>query len=293
MGWFDGFIKRRGGADAEMSFLDHLEELRWHLIRSLLAIVVAGVILFLNKSFIFDQIILAPKNPQFWTYRMMCKLGELLHWSGLCTTEISFTITNIDLSAPFMIHLQIAFILGLVFMFPYIFWEFWKFVKPALFEGEQKQASGAVIAASFLFYVGILFGYYLIVPFTVNFLGSYQVSEEVQNNINLSSYIDTVTGLSFSCGLVFEFPLLIYFLAKVGLTTHEFLSQYRKVALVIVLLTAAIITPSPDMFSQTLVAVPLYGLFEIGIVISRRVAINRQRREALKEAAYENEAGEE
>lgn len=293
MSWFDGFIKRRGGTEAEMSFLEHLEELRWHLIRSLLAIVIAGVVLFLNKSFIFDQVILAPKNPQFWTYRMMCKLGDLLHWNGLCTTEISFTLTNIDLSAPFMIHLQIAFILGLVLMFPYIFWEFWKFVKPALFEGEQKQASGAVIAASFLFYVGILFGYYLIVPFTVNFLGSYQVSAEVKNDINLSSYIDTVTGLSFSCGLVFEFPLLIYFLAKVGLTTHEFLSQYRKVALVIVLLTAAIITPSPDMFSQTLVAVPLYGLFEIGIVISRRVAINRQKREALKEAAFENERGEE
>ncbi|MBX7107517.1 MAG: twin-arginine translocase subunit TatC [Chitinophagales bacterium] len=276
MGWLDGFIQRRGGRDAEMSFLEHLEELRWHIIRSLLAIIIVGIVLFLNKSFVFDQVILAPKNPQFWTYRMMCRLGDLLHWKSLCTTEISFTLTNIDLSAPFMIHLQIAFVLGLVFTFPYIFWEFWKFVKPALFEGEQKQAGGAVFAASLLFYLGVLFGYYLIVPFTVNFLGSYQVSEEVKNNINLSSYIDTVTGLSFSCGLVFEFPLLIYFLAKVGLTTHELLSQYRKMALVVILLIAAVITPSPDMFSQTLVAVPLYGLFEIGIIISRKVAANRK-----------------
>ena len=283
MGWFDGFIKRRGGSEAEMSFLEHLEELRWHLIRSLLAIVLIGIVLFLNKSFIFDQVILAPKNPDFWTYRMMCKLGDLLHWKGLCTTEISFTLTNIDLSAPFMIHLQIAFILGLVFMFPYIFWEFWKFIKPALFEGEQKQATGAVWAASILFYAGVLFGYYFIVPFTVNFLGSYQVSAEVKNTINLSSYIDTVTGLSLTCGLVFEFPLLIYFLAKAGLTTHEFLSQYRKMALVVVLVAAAIITPSPDMFSQMLVAVPLYGLFEIGIIISRRVAINNERRRAKQE----------
>lgn len=289
MGWFDGFLQRRGGSEAEMSFLEHLEELRWHIIRSLLAIVTIGVILFLNKSFIFDQIILAPKNPQFWTYRIMCQLGDFLHLKGLCTTEISFTITNIDLSAPFMIHLQIAFVLGLVFSFPYIFWEFWRFVKPALFEGEQKQASGAVIAASLLFYLGVLFGYYLIVPFTVNFLGGYQVSDEVKNNINLSSYIDTVTGLSFSCGLVFEFPLLIYFLAKVGLTTHELLAQYRKIALVVILLIAAVITPSPDMFSQTLVAVPLYGLFEIGIVISRSVAKNKEIRDAEKDRLDEQE----
>lgn len=288
MAWLDGFIKRRGGTDAEMSFLEHLEELRWHIIRSLLAIVVVGIVLFLNKSFIFDQVILAPKNPDFWTYKIMCQLGDLLHWSGLCTTEISFTLTNIDLSAQFMIHLQIAFVLGLIFTFPYIFWEFWRFVKPALFEGEQRQASGAVVAASMLFYLGVLFGYYLIVPFTVNFLGSYQVSEEVKNNINLSSYIDTVTGLSFSCGLVFEFPLLIYFLAKVGLTTHELLSQYRKMALVIILLVAAVITPSPDMFSQTLVAVPLYGLFEIGIIISRKVARNKIRSQEQEELGDEN-----
>ncbi len=287
MGWLDGFIQRRGGSDAEMSFLEHLEELRWHIIRSLLAIIIVGIVLFLNKSFVFDQVILAPKNPQFWTYRMMCQLGELLHWKGLCTTDISFTLTNIDLSAPFMIHLQIAFVLGLVFTFPYIFWEFWRFVKPALFEGEQRQAGGAVLAASLLFYLGVLFGYYLIVPFTVNFLGSYQVSAEVKNNINLSSYIDTVTGLSFSCGLVFEFPLLIYFLAKVGLTTHELLSQYRKMALVVILLVAAVITPSPDMFSQTLVAVPLYGLFEIGIIISRKVAISKKLAAEKEEAADE------
>lgn len=290
MGWFDGFMKRRGGNEAEMSFLEHLEELRWHLIRSLLAIVIVGIVLFLNKTFIFDRIILAPMHADFWTYRMMCRLGEILHWSSLCTTEINFTLTNIDLSAPFMIHLRIAFILGLVFMFPYIFWEFWKFVKPALFEGEQRQASGAVFAASFLFYTGILFGYYFIVPFTVNFLGSYQVSEEVKNTINLSSYIDTVTGLSFSCGLIFEFPLLIYFLARVGLTTHEMLSQYRKMALVVVLIAAAIITPSPDMFSQMLVAVPLYGLFEIGIIISRNVAANNERRRAVQDQQAEGDA---
>lgn len=289
MGWFDGFIKRRGGDEAEMSFLEHLEELRWHILRSLIAIVAVGIVLFLNKSFIFDQIILAPKNADFWTYRMICRLSETIHISRLCITDIAFTLTNIDLSAPFMIHLRIAFILGLVFVFPYVFWEFWRFIRPALYEGEKKQASGAVLAASLLFYLGVLFGYYLIVPFTVNFLGSYQVSAEVQNTINLSSYIGTVTGLSFSCGLIFEFPLLIYFLAKAGLTTHEFLSQYRKMAVVVILITAAIITPSPDMFSQTLVAVPLYGLFEIGIVISKRVAANQKLKEEKEEEKYEGE----
>ncbi len=288
MGWLDGFLRQRGGSEAEMSFLDHLEELRWHIIRSLLAILIAGTILFLNKTFIFDEVLLAPKNPDFWTYKVMCTIGSALHISGLCITDISFTLTNIDLSAPFMIHLQIAFVLGLILVFPYVFLEFWRFVKPALHEGEMQHASGAVLAASFLFYTGLLFGYFLIVPFTVNFLVSYQVSEQVENTINLSSYIDTVTGLSFSCGLIFEFPLLIYFLAKVGLTTHEMLTQYRKFAAVAILFIAAIITPSPDMFSQTLVAVPLYCLFEIGVVISKRVALNRKKKEEIEEAEYQS-----
>lgn len=267
-----------------MSFLEHLEELRWHLIRSLVAVLIIALVFFLNKSFLFDQILLAPKNPDFWTYRQMCLLGNLLHMPGFCIRDFNFSITNINLSAQFMVHLKTAFTLGLILAFPYVLWEFWRFINPALLEKEKSAASGIVLAGSLLFYIGVLFGYYLIVPFTVIFLGTYQVSSEVSNQINLSSYIDTVTGLGFACGVVFEFPLVIYFLATIGLATHEFLSQYRKVAIVVILLIAAIITPSPDMFSQTLVAIPLYVLFEIGIVISKRVSKRKERQRQLEEA---------
>jgi sec-independent protein translocase protein TatC len=283
----DGFIQRRGGKEAEMSFLDHLEELRWHIIRSLAVILVIAVIFFVDKKFLFDGIILAPKHEGFWTYRMMCQLGDLVHISGLCVTNFSFTITNIDLSAQFMIHLKTAFTLGLVLGFPYILWEFWRFISPALYDQEKSAASGVVLVGSLLFYIGTLFGYYFIVPFTVIFLGTYQVSAEVANQINLSSYIETVTGLCFACGLVFEFPLVIYFLAKIGLATHGILAQYRKVAVVVILLIAAMITPSPDMFSQTLVAVPLYGLYEIGIIISKRVSRQKELKRAREEAKSE------
>ena len=283
MGWLDIFINRRSG-EAEMSFLEHLEELRWHIIRSLIAIVAVAIVFFLNKSFLFDKIILAPKHPDFWTYRQMCRLGDLLNMPGLCIQGFNFSITNIDLSAQFMIHLQTAFTMGLMLAFPYVLWEFRRFISPALHEKEKSAASGIVLAGSLLFYVGVLFGYYMIIPFTVFFLGTYQVSAEVSNQINLSSYIEMVTGLGFACGLVFEFPLVIYFLATIGLATHEFLSQYRKLAIVIILFVAAIITPSPDMFSQTLVALPLYGLFEIGIVISKRVSKRKARQKQLEEA---------
>jgi sec-independent protein translocase protein TatC len=283
VGWLDIFINRRSG-EAEMSFLEHLEELRWHLIRSLIAILIVAVVFFLNKGFLFDQIILAPKHPDFWTYRQMCRLGNFLHMQGFCIQDFNFSITNIDLSAQFMIHLKTAFTMGLMVAFPYVLWEFWRFISPALLEKEKSAASGIVLAGSLLFYLGVLFGYYLIVPFTVIFLGTYQVSAEVSNQINLSSYIETVTGLGFACGLVFEFPLVIYFLATIGLATHEFLSQYRRVAIVIILFVAAIITPSPDMFSQTLVSLPLYGLFEIGIIISKRVSKRRARQKQLEEA---------
>jgi sec-independent protein translocase protein TatC len=287
LSWLDGFIKRRGGAEAEMSFLDHLEELRWHIIRSLAAVLLIAIFLFLNKTLLFDGILLAPKRDDFWTYRLMCRLGDWLHLSGFCMKGFSLTLTNIDLSAQFMIHLKTSFTIALVMVFPYVLWEFWRFLSPALYDTEKTAASGVVLAGSLLFYGGVLFGYYFIVPFTVIFLGTYQVSPEVQNQINLSSYIGTVSGLGFACGLVFEFPLVIYFLAKIGLATHEVLSQYRKVAVIVILILSAMITPSPDMFSQTLVAIPLYGLFEIGIVISRRVSRQKELKRAREEPKSE------
>jgi sec-independent protein translocase protein TatC len=190
------------------------------------------------------------------------------------------------MSGQFMVSLRNALTIGLVIAFPYVLFEFWKFVKPALHKNERRYASGMVITGSLLFFTGVVFGYYLIVPFTVYFLGTFQVSASVPNQINLSSYVETITGMSFACGIVFEFPLVIYFLAKIGLATHELLGNYRKVAVVVILVLAAVITPSPDWVSQSLVAIPLYGLFEIGIVISKRVTLNKRRREQKEEEEY-------
>lgn len=254
-----------------MSFMDHLEELRWHIARSLVAIVIVGVILFVNKSFLFDDIILGPKKPDFLTYRAMCYLATHYNLSpDLCVTNINFRIINRDLSAPFMIHMQLSFIVALVFVFPYILWELWRFVAPALYADEKKRIGNVVLMSSLMFYIGVLFGYYLVAPFSIEFLGTYQLSTEVENTVDLSSYVDSVTGLAFACGLAFQFPLVILFLSKLGIVTPKFLRTYRKYALVAILFLAAIITPSPDMFSQCIVALPLYLLYEISIWVSVR-----------------------
>ncbi|MBA3649247.1 MAG: twin-arginine translocase subunit TatC [Chitinophagales bacterium] len=291
MGWLNTLIKKRSSDQAEMSFIDHLEELRWVILRSLIAIVVAGIFIFLNTKFIFDHIIFAPKNPDFWTFRVMCKLGSWVHMSSLCVQNFNVPVQNIDFSGQFMVSLQNAFTLGLVIVFPFVLWELWKFISPALYEQERQKIYGIVLSGSLLFYLGVVFGYFLIVPFTVFFLGTYQVSTEVKNTISLSSYIETVTGLSFACGLVFEFPLIIYLLAVIGVATHEILSGYRKYAVVFILLLSAVITPSPDMVSQTLVALPLYGLFEIGILISKKITNSRMARRLEAEKRSKENSG--
>lgn len=259
--------------------MDHLEELRWHIARSLLAIAVVGVVLFIEKGFLFDTLILGPMHTDFWTYRMMCLLGQKMGLGdSMCIGSIDFTLTSIELTSQFMIHLKASLTVGLIITFPYVLWEFWKFISPAMYSKEKKKVRGVVLAGSMLFYIGLLFGYYLIAPFTVIFLGSYQVSALVPNTISLQSYMETVSGLSLTSGMVFEFPLIIYFLALLGLITPKSLRKFRKIALVVCLFLAAIITPSPDMFSQTIVTVPLYGLYEVGILVAARV-YNRQKRE--------------
>jgi sec-independent protein translocase protein TatC len=244
----------RSKGDAEMSFMDHLEELRWHIARSLIAIVIVGVLLFINKSFLFDQIILGPKKPDFLTYRALCYLSN-----------------TYNLAPELCVHMQLSFIVALVFVFPYILWELWRFVSPALYDQEKRKIGNVVLMSSFMFYLGVLFGYYLVAPFSIQFLGTYQLSTEVANTVDLSSYVDSITGLAFACGLTFQFPLIILFLSRLGFVTPQFLKTYRKYALVGILFLAAIITPSPDMFSQCIVTVPLYILYEISIWVSARV----------------------
>jgi sec-independent protein translocase protein TatC len=256
--------------NVEMGFLDHLEVLRWHLIRSFLAIIVFAITAFVFRNFIFDTIILAPKSPDFFTNTTLCKFGNYINMPALCINSKPFQIINIKMAGQFSTHIMVSLVVGLIAAFPFVFWEIWRFIKPALYSNEKKHARGAVFFSSALFLLGVLFGYYIIVPLSLDFLGTYNVSSQVLNQINLDSYISTFTSVVLASGVVFELPILIYFLSKAGLVSPEFLRKYRKHALVIILVIAAIITP-PDIFSQILVSLPLIILYEVGIIISKRV----------------------
>jgi sec-independent protein translocase protein TatC len=262
----------------EMSFLQHLEELRWHIVRSAAAIIIFAIVAFINYEIIFDQLILKPKTAEFATNKFFAWIAEMLNIGALSINTKPLEIINIKLSGQFSTHIKISVISGIILAFPYIFWEFWRFIKPALYTKEQKYTSGAVFFSSFLFITGVLFGYYVIVPLSIHFLGSYNISGEVNNQISLGSYISTVSSIVLAGGVVFELPIIVYFLSKVGIITPEFLRKYRKHAYVVLLLLSAVITP-PDVFSQVLVCFPLVFLYEIGITISRRIAKKKKEEE--------------
>jgi sec-independent protein translocase protein TatC len=266
--------------EKEMSFLQHLEELRWHIIRSVLAIVFFMIIAFIFKNFIFGKIILGPKNPEFITNRLLCQLGELLKTTALCINTKPLNLINIKMSGQLTTHITVAMVSGLILAFPVILWEFWQFFKPALKENEAKYAKGAVFAASMLFFTGVLFGFFMLAPLSIHFLSSYEIDPQVVNQINIRSYIGTLTSICLATGLVFELPIVAFFLTKIGIITPTFMRKYRKHAIVVIFIIAAIITP-PDVFSQTLVAIPLLILYEVSIFISSRVM--RQKEKDRKE----------
>lgn len=259
------------GDEAEMSFLDHLEILRWHLVRIVICLGLFSFLAFIFKSIVFDLIVLAPKESDFVTYRAFCSISHFLGMGDkLCFKDVSFQLININMSGQFSMHILVSFIAGIVLSFPYILFEIWRFIKPGLKSKERNFARGMVFWASLLFLSGISFGYFLIAPLSVQFLGGYQVSELVSNQISLSSFISTVTSITLACGILFQLPILIYFLAKVGLITSSLLKTYRKHSIIIVLILSAIITP-PDITSQILVTIPLIILYEISIWIASRV----------------------
>lgn len=258
----------------EMTFLEHLEELRWHIIRSVLAITIFGILAFVFKKILFDGILMAPGEQSFWTNRMLCLLGQKLDIIKLCINSNPLVLQNTAVSGQFSAHIKISIIAGMVLSFPYIFWEFWRFIGPALHENERKHANGAIFYITFLFVLGLLFGYYLITPLSINFLYNYQVSEIVKNIPTLSSYVSLITSIVLASGILFELPVLVYFLSRIGIVTPAFLSKYRKHAIIVILLVAGIITP-PDIFSQIMVSMPLFVLYEISIVLSRRVEKRR------------------
>jgi sec-independent protein translocase protein TatC len=271
--------KRRGkGPQGEMSFLEHLEELRWHIIKSVLAIAVFAVVAFLMKDFIFSEVIFKPKMPDFWSNRMLAKLGELIGTDALNINQNPLKLIALQMSDQFMLHFTVAAVAGLIFASPVVFYQIWSFIKPALYDKERKHAGGAVFFTSLLFLTGILFGYFVIVPFSIDFLSTYSVSPEVENQINMRSYISTVTSITFASGFIFLLPIFSYFLSKVGILTPKFLRDYRRHAYVVLFLVAAIITP-PDVFSQIMVGIPLVLLYEASILISYIVIKKREKQE--------------
>lgn len=261
---------------AEMSFLEHLEELRWHIVRSAAAIFIFAIVAFVMKQFVFDVVILRPRMPEFWTNRMFVKLGDLVGSEAVKINQVPLKMQSIKIAGQFSTHIMVSIIAGFIIASPVVFYEFWRFIKPALYDQEKKHASGAVFFTSVLFLMGVLFGYFLIVPLSIHFLGTYQVSSEVENLINLRSYIGSVTSISLAAGVVFLIPIFSYFLSKVGIITPQFMKTYRKHSYVVMLLLSAVITP-PDIFSQIMVCFPLVFLYEIGIMISRNVVKKREK----------------
>ena len=278
----EGFFGRRSQGKGEMAFVDHLEELRWHIIRSLLAVIIIAVLIFLRIQWVFDNVIAGPINPNFISYRAICALSHKLNLGdGLCLPPVTISMQTTTFGGQFFSSFSIAFIGGLLAAFPYIFWEFWRFVKPALKPKELKGTRFVIFWVSFFFFLGAAFGYFVLGPFTFNFLATFQVSalNMVQTKPTINDYIDNLTNLILGCGIAFEMPVLTYALTKIGIITPQFLRRSRKYALVILLVMAAIITPSPDWYSQTIVFLPLYSLYELGVYLSARVYKREQQKE--------------
>ena len=266
-------VDKMNSTEQEMSFLDHLEELRWHLIRGLGSIIFFAIFIFLAGDIVFNEIILAHKEKDFFTYQFICGLSETL-----CFFPEPFSIETRSLEEQFITHLKVSVLLAFVVAFPYIFWEMWRFIKPGLYDEEKKAARGIVLVCSLLFFTGVLFGYFVVAPFAVTFLSSYSVGS-VETTPILSSYVSLIAMITLPAGLIFELPIVVYFLSKVGIVTPEFMRTYRKHAFVIILILAAILTP-PDVITQFLIGVPLYALYEASILISARVIKNQEKEES-------------
>ena len=276
-------MARFKNTDKEMSFLDHLEVLRWHLIRSFLSVIVLASVAFLAKDFIFNVLIFGPKHSDFPTYKILCEIAQFIGFKdSFCFTELPFRIQSRTMGGQFSAHVWTSITAGFIIAFPYILHEMWKFISPGLKVKESSSAKGFILIASLLFFIGVLFGYYVVTPLSINFLGTYQVSGEVHNDFDLSSYISLVRASVIASGLIFELPILIYILTKIGVVSPEILKKYRKISLVIVLILSAIITP-PDIASQVIVSVPIIVLYEISIYISKAV-IRKQKRLLKKQA---------
>lgn len=259
-------IPKQKQTEKEMPFFDHLEELRWHLVRSSIALVSFAILVFIFKDFVFTHVIFSIQDKSFPTYRFFCYMSPLT-----CMEPSELDINTVQLGERFFTHLRVSFWLGFIMSFPYIFWEFWRFISPGLYSNERKAAKGIVFSCSTLFLLGVLFGYFIIAPFGFKFLGGYTLSEQdiVSPTTTLSSFVGYLTNFTIPTGLVFQLPIVVFFLARIGLVTPEVMKKYRRHAIVIIMLFSAIITP-PDMVTQILIGIPIFFLYELSIIICRR-----------------------
>lgn len=269
-----GAIKSKGKSlESEMSFFDHIDVLRKHLMRALLVVVLITIAAFWFYDFIFNTVIMGPKSPDFWTYRMMCKLVNVFPSLGsdFCITEIKGKIINTEMAGQFTLQINSCIMTGIVFGIPYVLFELWLFIKPALHEKERKSARGFVFFASSLFFVGVMFGYFIICPLSINFLTNFSVSPMIENTFTIDSYLSSVATLTIGTGIIFELPVVIYILSMFGIMTPAFMRASRRYAIVVILVIAAIVTPTPDMMTMLVVAFPLFILYELSIFISANI----------------------
>lgn len=280
MALLDFFSKRKKDETAEMSFIDHLEELRWHLIRSVIAIVLCAIVVFTYSDFVVDKILFGPTRSDFISAQWLCKLSHKIGLGdAICFKAITPQFLETTMTGQFIASFTIAFIGGFVVAFPYVFWEFWRFIRPALSIKERKNTRGLIFWVSILFFLGVAFGYYILTPFMVDFYFNYKLSPQIDVRPTFSDYLENLVYTTVGIGVLFQMPLLVLLLAKVGFVTARFLRKYRKHAFVVILIAAAIITPSTDPFSLTIVTIPLYLLFEASIAVASRVNRNQELKE--------------
>ena len=282
MALLEFFNRRKKNPTDEMSFIDHLEELRWHLVRSVVAILVCAIVVFIYSEFIVDTILFGPTKPDFVSARWLCRFGNSIGiGDALCFKPIKPEFLETTMTGQFIASFTVAFIGGFIVAFPYVFWEFWRFVRPALSDKERKNTRGVIFWVSLLFFTGVAFGYFILTPFMVNFYFNYKLSAQITIMPSFSDYLENLIYTTVGIGVLFQMPLLIMVLAKVGFVTGKFLRKYRRHAFVIIIIAAAIITPSTDPFSLTIVTLPLYLLFEASILIASRV--NKKQDQQLEE----------
>jgi sec-independent protein translocase protein TatC len=273
--------KKEKKSKGEMSFLDHLEELRWLLIRVTIAVLIMSTVVYFISDYIFDTIIFGPTHPSFFTYRFFCEASHYIGFAdSICIEELPFIIQNTSMEGQVNVFVWTCITAGFILSFPFLLWELWKFISPALHEHEKKNVKLFIFVASILFFLGVLFGYYVVVPMSVNFVATFSVSSVVKNQFTLDSYIGMIKTSVIASGLYFELPIIIYFLTKLGLVTPTFLRTYRKYAIVIVFIIAAIVTP-PDVVSQVTVAIPMLLIYEASIFLSALVVKKQKQNEQL------------